>query len=64
MYVCVCVCVCVCVRVCVCVCACVRVCVHQDLFKRMNVELRRQADAILSKANRATQFDIAKVQTN
>ncbi|CAI5930828.1 unnamed protein product [Closterium sp. NIES-64] len=32
----------------------------EDLFKRMNMELRRQADAILSKSNRATQFDIAK----
>jgi len=33
----------------------------QDLFKRMNNELRRQANDILSRSNRATQFDIAKV---
>eukprot|EP00798_Chlamydomonas_sp_ICE-L_P009475 gene9475-32467_t len=32
----------------------------EDLFKRLNSDLKRQADAILSKANRATQFDIAK----
>ena len=32
----------------------------EDLFKRLNSDLRRQADAVLSKANRATQFDIAK----
>eukprot|EP00897_Mesotaenium_endlicherianum_P004680 jgi/Mesen1/423/ME000100S10653 len=31
-----------------------------DIFKRMNMDLKRQADAVLSKANRATQFDIAK----
>lgn len=32
----------------------------EDLFKRMNADLKRQADAALSKANRATQFDILK----
>ncbi|KAK9824521.1 hypothetical protein WJX72_011068 [[Myrmecia] bisecta] len=32
----------------------------EDLFKRLNADLKRQADAVLSKANRATQFDIAK----
>lgn len=32
----------------------------EDLFKRMNAELKRQADATLSKANRAAQFDIVK----
>eukprot|EP00898_Chlorokybus_atmophyticus_P001524 jgi/Chlat1/2372/Chrsp17S02643 len=32
----------------------------EDLFKRMNADLKRQADAVLSKANRATQFDIIK----
>lgn len=32
----------------------------EDLFKRMNAELGRQADAVLSKANRAAQFDIVK----
>ena len=32
----------------------------EDLFKRLNSDLKRQADAVLSKANRATQFDIAK----
>lgn len=32
----------------------------EDLFKRMNSELKRQADNHLSKANRAAQFDIVK----
>ncbi|WIA33788.1 hypothetical protein OEZ86_006901 [Tetradesmus obliquus] len=32
----------------------------EDLFKRLNGELKRQADASLAKANRASQFDIAK----
>ncbi|KAL4539453.1 hypothetical protein Ndes2437B_g02173 [Nannochloris sp. 'desiccata'] len=32
----------------------------EDLFKRMNSELKRQADSHLSKANRAAQFDIVK----
>lgn len=32
----------------------------EDIFKRMNMDLKRQADATLSKSNRATQFDIAK----
>eukprot|EP00887_Chlorella_sp_A99_P006810 scaffold2.g6810.t1 len=32
----------------------------EDLFKRMNADLKRQADSVLSKANRATQFDIVK----
>jgi DNA-directed RNA polymerase III subunit RPC2 len=27
----------------------------EDLFKRLNSDLKRQADAVLSKANRATQ---------
>ena len=32
----------------------------EDCFKRLNADLKRQADAVLSKANRATQFDILK----
>lgn len=32
----------------------------EDLFKRMNADLRRTADAILSKPNRSAQFDIVK----
>ncbi|BDA40723.1 DNA-directed RNA polymerase III subunit RPC2 [Coccomyxa sp. Obi] len=32
----------------------------EDLFKRMNNELKRTADNTLSKANRASQFDAAK----
>lgn len=32
----------------------------EDLFKRMNAELKRQADTHLSKTNRAASFDIAK----
>jgi len=32
----------------------------EDLFKRMNSELKRQADNHLSKSNRAAQFDIVK----
>ena len=32
----------------------------EDLFKRMNSDLKRMADSVLSKANRATQFDVAK----
>ena len=32
----------------------------EDLFKRLNAELRRSADAGLSRANRAGAFDIAK----
>lgn len=32
----------------------------EDLFKRLNTDLARQAQSVLSKANRATQFDIAK----
>ncbi len=27
----------------------------EDLFKRLNSDIKRQADAVLSKANRATQ---------
>lgn len=38
-------------------------CCMQDLLKRMNNELRRQANDILSRSNRATQFDIAKVSS-
>ena len=30
----------------------------EDLFKRLNSDLKRQADAILSKANRATQVRV------
>ena len=30
----------------------------EDLFKRLNQDLKRQADAVLSKANRAAQFDV------
>ncbi len=33
----------------------------QDLFKRMNGELKKSVDMTLAKANRSTQFDIAKV---
>ena len=33
----------------------------QDLFKRMNAELKKSVDMTLAKANRSTQFDIAKV---
>jgi DNA-directed RNA polymerase beta subunit len=32
----------------------------EDCFKRLNADLKRQADAVLSKSNRATQFDIIK----
>ncbi|GAX73919.1 hypothetical protein CEUSTIGMA_g1369.t1 [Chlamydomonas eustigma] len=32
----------------------------EDLFKRLNSDLKRMADATLSKANRSTQFDVAK----
>lgn len=32
----------------------------EDLFKNLNMNLKRQADNVLSKANRAGQFDIAK----
>eukprot|EP00271_Cylindrocystis_brebissonii_P011391 TRINITY_DN2883_c0_g1_i3.p1 TRINITY_DN2883_c0_g1~~TRINITY_DN2883_c0_g1_i3.p1 ORF type:complete len:1136 (+),score=226.28 TRINITY_DN2883_c0_g1_i3:22-3408(+) len=32
----------------------------EDIFKRMNMDLKRHADATLTKANRSTQFDIAK----
>ena len=32
----------------------------EDCFKRLNADLKRQADAVLSKSNRATQFDILK----
>jgi DNA-directed RNA polymerase III subunit RPC2 len=32
----------------------------EDLLKRLNADLRKQADIALSKANRATQFDIVK----
>jgi len=32
----------------------------EDLFKRLNTDLKRQADITLSKANRASQFDVAK----
>lgn len=32
----------------------------EDLFKRFNAELQRQADIVLSKSNRAGQFDILK----
>lgn len=30
----------------------------EDLFKRLNSDIKRQADAVLSKANRATQVGI------
>lgn len=33
----------------------------EDLFKRMNSEIKRQVDATYSKQIRATQFDVAKV---
>ncbi|XP_024402196.1 DNA-directed RNA polymerase III subunit 2 [Physcomitrium patens] len=33
----------------------------EDLFKRMNAELKKSMDATLSKANRSTQFDIIKL---
>eukprot|EP00249_Psilotum_nudum_P005862 c19287_g1_i1 orf=267-2693(+) len=33
----------------------------EDLFKRMSTEIKRQMDATLSKANRSTQFDVAKI---
>ena len=33
----------------------------EDLFKRLNADLRRQADAMLSKASRAGAFDAAKM---
>jgi DNA-directed RNA polymerase III subunit RPC2 len=32
----------------------------EDCFKRLNADLKRQADAVLSKANRAQQFDVLK----
>jgi hypothetical protein len=32
----------------------------EDLFKRLNSELKRQAEQTLAKANRTSQFDIAK----
>ncbi len=32
----------------------------EDLFKRLNSELNRQAEQTLAKANRTSQFDIAK----
>ena len=32
----------------------------EDLFKRFNSDIKRQADAVLSKTNRATPFDILK----
>jgi len=32
----------------------------EDLFKRLNADLKRQADAVLSKSNRTNQFDILK----
>ena len=32
----------------------------EDCFKRLNADLKRQADAVLSKANRAQQFDVVK----
>ena len=32
----------------------------EDCFKRLNADLKRQADAVLSKANRAQQFDAVK----
>lgn len=35
--------------------------VVQDLFKRMNAELKKSMDATLSKTNRSTQFDVIKV---
>jgi hypothetical protein len=34
----------------------------EDLFKRLNSDLKRQADAVLSKANRATQVSRTSVQ--
>ncbi|KAJ7536311.1 hypothetical protein O6H91_12G064000 [Diphasiastrum complanatum] len=33
----------------------------EDLFKRMNGELKRTVDVTLSKQNRSTQFDVAKI---
>ena len=33
----------------------------EDLFKKMNLDLKRHADAVLSKANRAKPFDIIKM---
>eukprot|EP00879_Flechtneria_rotunda_P019173 GHRR01020130.1.p1 GENE.GHRR01020130.1~~GHRR01020130.1.p1 ORF type:complete len:238 (+),score=79.77 GHRR01020130.1:1435-2148(+) len=36
----------------------------EDLFKRMNSEIKRSAEASTSKANRASQFDIAKVMSS
>ena len=33
----------------------------EDLLKRINADLRKQAEAVLAKPTRATQFDIAKV---
>ena len=32
----------------------------EDLFKRFNSDIKRQADLVLSKANRATGFDVIK----
>jgi DNA-directed RNA polymerase beta subunit len=32
----------------------------EDLFKRFNTDLKRQADMVLSKPNRATSFDVIK----
>lgn len=32
----------------------------EDLFKRFNTDLKRQADMVLSKPNRATGFDVIK----
>src|SRR5690349_11102066 len=58
---------------CVCVCVCVCVCLifffragqllsllFEDLFKKFNSELQRQADNTLDKPNRVQQFDISK----
>ena len=32
----------------------------EDLFKKFNSDLKRQADTVLTKPNRATQFDVIK----
>lgn len=32
----------------------------EDLFKRLNADLKRQADIQMSKQSRASQFDVAR----